>query len=87
MARALDFDHPDAQVSPRGLRLLSQIPRLPESVQEEVARHFGDFHKLLYASVDDLDKVSGVGQDESAATAPFLRSTDRSSRASRPLGD
>ncbi len=87
VANALDFDHPDAQASPRGLRLLSQIPRLPESVQEEVARHFGDFHKLLYASVDDLDKVSGVGRTRALQLRRFFdRLTDHHGLLD-PLGE
>lgn len=77
VAAGMGFEHPDAQASPRGLRLLSQVPRLPETVREEVAKHFKDFRKLLYATVEELDDVPGVGRTRALQLRRFLdRMTD-----------
>lgn len=51
----------EAQVRPRGLRMLSRVPKLPDSVKESLVSHFGDFQKMLRAEVGDLDQVEGVG--------------------------
>ncbi len=61
LASALNLDHPDTAVRPNGYRLLSQVPRLPATVQDALVRHFKDFQKMLVASVDELDEVAGVG--------------------------
>jgi len=61
LASALNLDHPDTAVRPNGYRLLSKVPRLPITVQDSLVRHFRDFQKMLVASVDELDEVSGVG--------------------------
>lgn len=62
VASALGFSHPDDQVRPRGLRILSQVPRLPEPVREALVRHFRDFQKMLHAEIDALDRVEGIGR-------------------------
>src|SRR5215211_7525784 len=55
----------DAGLSPRGLRLLSKVPRLAEGVADGIVAQFGSLQKLLRASVEDLEQVEGV--DESRA--------------------
>jgi len=45
---------PDRQVSPRGYRLLGQIPRLPQSVASELIARCGGLQKLLSASAEEL---------------------------------
>ncbi|MDH3262002.1 MAG: DNA integrity scanning diadenylate cyclase DisA [Acidimicrobiia bacterium] len=62
VAAALGFDHPDSHTRPLGARLLSQVPRLPAPVRDEIVKHFKDFQKMLRASVDELDEVAGVGR-------------------------
>jgi diadenylate cyclase len=52
----------DESLSPRGHRLLSRIPRLPETVVEAIVDRFGDLQKVLRASIDELDDVAGVGK-------------------------
>ncbi|HZQ86515.1 MAG TPA: DNA integrity scanning diadenylate cyclase DisA [Acidimicrobiales bacterium] len=54
-------DELDASVQPRGYRLLSKIPRLPEQVIDHIATQFGTLQKIMRATVDDLDDVEGVG--------------------------
>ncbi|HEX7096742.1 MAG TPA: DNA integrity scanning diadenylate cyclase DisA [Acidimicrobiales bacterium] len=55
----IDLDTP---VTSRGYRLLSQIPRLPESIIERVVAHFGSLPKIIRASLEDLEEVEGVGE-------------------------
>jgi diadenylate cyclase len=57
----------DMTLQPRGYRLLSKIPRLPESVIENIVRRFGTLQKILRATVDDLDEVEGVGEARARA--------------------
>jgi diadenylate cyclase len=57
----------DAGLSPRGLRLLSKVPRLPDDVTGLIVAHFSSLQKLLRASVEDLEQVEGV--DEARARA------------------
>jgi len=51
----------DHAVSPRGFRVLSKIPRLPEGVVEHVIGHFGGLEAFVRASVTELEQVEGVG--------------------------
>jgi diadenylate cyclase len=51
----------DASVQPRGYRLLSKIPRLPDAVTERIVARFGTLQKILRATTTDLDDVEGVG--------------------------
>jgi diadenylate cyclase len=57
----------DMGLQPRGYRLLSKIPRLPESVIERIVQRFGTLQKVLRATVDDLDEVEGVGETRARA--------------------
>jgi diadenylate cyclase len=62
----------DASAQPRGYRLLSKIPRLPESVIDQIAEHFGSLQKVMRASTDDLDAVEGVGGTRARAVKEGL---------------
>ncbi len=53
------LDHP---VSPHGYRLLAKVPRLPRLAVERLVEHFDGLQKLLAASVEDLQQVSGIGE-------------------------
>jgi diadenylate cyclase len=57
----------DAGQQPRGYRLLSKIPRLPDAVIERIVRRFGTLQKILRATTDDLDDVEGVGTTRARA--------------------
>jgi diadenylate cyclase len=48
-------------VSPRGYRLLAKVPRLPESAAGALIDYFGGLQKLLAATVEDLQRVEGIG--------------------------
>ncbi len=62
LAAALGFSDVDEGLEPRGLRALSRVPRLPDSVRQSLSSHFRGFQRLLHASVSDFEKVEGVGR-------------------------
>jgi diadenylate cyclase len=51
----------DQTVQPRGYRVLSRIPRLPDSVIRHVVRDFESLDAVVRASHRDLEAVDGVG--------------------------
>jgi diadenylate cyclase len=51
----------DFSVSPRGYRVLSHIPRLPDSVVHRIVDDFGSLDTVVRASQRDLEGVEGVG--------------------------
>lgn len=55
------------EVTPKGMRLLHRVSRLPSSTAVAVAEHFGGLAKLQRATVDDLMAVDDV--DETTARA------------------
>ncbi|MCY0880413.1 MAG: DNA integrity scanning diadenylate cyclase DisA [Firmicutes bacterium] len=63
----LGYSALDNMVHPRGYRLLHGIPRLPDSVIDNLIRHYGSMKALREASVEDLDQVEGVGPQRARA--------------------
>ena len=57
----------DVSLQPRGYRLLSKIPRLPEAVIHHIVDRFGNLQKVMRATIDDLDDVEGVGEARARA--------------------
>src|SRR5580765_8130954 len=51
----------DHTVAPRGFRILSRIPRLPEGVVKKVVGSLGDLDSIVRASQRDLESINGVG--------------------------
>ena len=51
----------DHAVSPRGYRVLSHIPRVPETVIRHVVAEFGGLEAIVRASQRELEAVEGVG--------------------------
>jgi diadenylate cyclase len=51
----------DLAVTPRGYRVLSKVPRLPEGVIAHVVSHFGNLEAFARASLAELEEVEGVG--------------------------
>ena len=66
VAKALGFpivgESLDSTVTPRGLRILNKIPRLPGAIIERLVDHFGSLQPLLAAGLEDLMLVDGVGE-------------------------
>jgi diadenylate cyclase len=57
----------DSSLQPRGFRLLSKIPRLPETIASHVIERFGTLPKVMRASLADLVEVEGVGEARARA--------------------
>lgn len=57
----------DRSVTPRGYRLLSKVPRLPESVVDNIVKRFGNLPKIMRATTDELEQVEGVGASRARA--------------------
>jgi diadenylate cyclase len=51
----------DHSVAPRGFRILSRIPRLPDAVVKKVVVDLGDLDSIVRASQRDLEGIAGVG--------------------------
>jgi diadenylate cyclase len=52
----------EQNVSSRGFRILSKIPRLPVPVIENLVLSFGSLNKILNATLEELDEVEGIGE-------------------------
>jgi diadenylate cyclase len=57
----------EENLQPRGYRLLARIPRLPDPIVERIVTRFGSLQKIMRATIDDLDDVSGVGETRARA--------------------
>jgi diadenylate cyclase len=51
----------DHGVSPRGFRVLSHIPRIPENLIDRVVSRLAGLDAIVRASQSDLETVEGVG--------------------------
>ena len=63
----------DYAVTPRGLRVLSQIPRLPDNVARRVVADLEGLDAILRASSRELEAVDGVGQARAREIREGLR--------------
>jgi diadenylate cyclase len=57
----------DASLQPKGYRLLSKIPRLPDLIVDHIVDRFDNLSKIMRATIDDLDEVDGVGETRAKA--------------------
>ncbi|SDJ09693.1 DNA integrity scanning diadenylate cyclase DisA [Natribacillus halophilus] len=55
-------EHEDHILSPRGYRLLHRIPRLPSAIIENIVDYFGTLDSFNPASLEDFDRVEGIGE-------------------------
>lgn len=66
VARAMGYSAGDQgderPVAARGYRLMSRIPRLPDSIVQKLVDKFGTLDRLLDASLEELDTVDGIGE-------------------------
>jgi len=56
-----DVNPLDHSVSPRGFRVLSHIPRLPDQIVKRVVSDMDGLESIVRASRRDLEAISGVG--------------------------
>ena len=52
----------DIEVSPKGYRQLSKIPKTPINIIENMSKLLGDFQHIIRASIEELDDVEGIGE-------------------------
>lgn len=52
----------DLNVSPKGYRILSKIPKMPVSIIEKTVEAFGSLQHICSATIDELDDVEGIGE-------------------------
>lgn len=52
----------DVNVSPRGFRILSKVPKMPMYVIEKTVETFGNLQNVCSATVEELDDVEGIGE-------------------------
>ncbi|HUE59438.1 MAG TPA: DNA integrity scanning diadenylate cyclase DisA [Acidimicrobiales bacterium] len=50
----------ESSLQPRGYRLLSRIPRIPEPLVESIVSRYGALQKIMRATVEDLEAVPDV---------------------------
>jgi diadenylate cyclase len=63
----------DYGVTPRGLRVLLQVPRVPEAVAQRVVGDLESLDAILRASSRELEAVEGVGQARAREIREGLR--------------
>lgn len=52
----------DLNVSPKGYRILSKVPKMPASIIEKTVEAFGSLQHICSATIDELDDVEGIGE-------------------------
>ena len=73
----------DDPVSPCGHRLLAKVPRLPGPAADSLIGYFGGLQKLLAASVEDLQRVEGIGSSQARSVREGLSRLAESSLLER----
>ena len=59
-------------LKPRGYRMLSQVPRIPFSIIENIVREFKTLDRVCTAAVDELQAVDGVGRTRASTIKDTL---------------
>ena len=52
----------DIEVSPKGYRQLSKIPKTPINIIDNMNKLLGDFKHIIRATIEELDDVEGIGE-------------------------
>lgn len=60
-------------VSPRGYRILSTIPRVPMNVVRNLVDRFNNLKGVIKASIEELDSVEGIGEVRAGMIKEGLR--------------
>ncbi|MGD2060688.1 MAG: DNA integrity scanning diadenylate cyclase DisA [Acidimicrobiia bacterium] len=87
VAKELGFSDLDDPADARGHRLLSQVGRLPDSVREDIVRHFGSVTRLLRASEAQLIDVEGVGDTRAKQLLSFFQRLEVAAHEWEPVLD
>lgn len=77
MARLLGYPYSNSameeQLSPRGYRVLSKIPRLPSIIITNLVERFGYLPHIMMATIEELDEVDGIGEVRARAIKEGLK--------------
>ena len=65
-------------VYPKGYRILSKVPRMPNTIVENLVKSFKSFQHILVAEISDLDKVDGIGEIRAKTIKQTLKTNIRS---------
>ncbi len=63
----------DLPVTPKGYRILHKVPRLPNTVLENLVATFVNLPKIIQASIEELDEVEGIGEVRARAIKDGLK--------------
>ena len=74
---------PEANVRPSGYRLLSKVPRLPDTVVDKIVSGYGNLQEILAATATDLAAVAGVSRSSARTVADGLARLAESSIVDR----
>lgn len=87
VAKELGFSDLDDPAEARGHRLLSQAGRLPDSVREDIVKHFGSVNHLLGVSEAQLIDVEGVGDTRAKQLRSFFQRLEAAAHEWEPVLD
>lgn len=60
-------------VSPRGYRILSRIPKLPNNIINNLVEQFFNLPRVMMATIEELDDVDGIGEVRARAIKEGLK--------------
>ena len=63
----------DMEIRPKGYRVLNKIPRMPNSIVENLVKSFKSFQHILAADIPQLDEVDGIGEVRARTIKQSLR--------------
>ena len=75
----------DYNVSPRGYRILSKVPKMPASIIEKTVEAFGALQGICNATIQELDEVEGIGEVRAKIINQSLRRLQEQDRKSTRL--
>lgn len=55
-------NYEEVNVYPKGYRILNKIPRMPSNIVENLIQGFESLQHIIDASIEELDKVDGIGE-------------------------
>ncbi len=58
----IDVNVLEQNVSPKGYRILSKVPKMPLSVIDKTVETFGSLQGVCSATIKELDEVEGIGE-------------------------
>jgi diadenylate cyclase len=77
LARLLGYPYSNTaleeQLSPRGYRMLSKIPRLPSIIIANLVERFEFLPHIMMATIEELDEVDGIGEVRARAIKEGLK--------------